>query len=739
MTHVRTTRRRLAAAVLAVSTVTAVAGTLVAAPAFAAPAAVRTVAAEVPIKIAADAEVVSAGTTGFLTARPDGAGGSVLTWTTYDGTSTQTVAGTQALDTGSDYVITVQGSRYTVYDAKESLNYGHTIDIVQTLGTTEARLVGVTGNVLWVTKPDGYGDPELHRLVWQNGMLVNRQMSHYQKDKSFKILGYTGWDVFGVSTRPSYNGSTAYYRFMTDLQGDEYDTGYALIGSFGPNVTGAVSPKYKAWTEEKADGSTQAVVADRADAVPLKRFDLGAGSSSVIAGLVGDSVVVGKPGGYTATDQDGRYALVGQSLTDGTPAALLDYFSTTAVAPDGSLLVRGGSAEEGDGLFRISDGGGYPTVTKLAGSDRPATVQFVGSKVPEVVDLDKNGGRVTMEWTVSHPNSSLDVTFTHIYTGKKFTQHIPRPDAGGRFTLTWNGTADGISAPNGSYAWEANATALNGIGGMASTGEYFRVDRKANPHDFNDNGSTDVLARDASGALWRDDLFDWPSAGQAVKAKRTKVGTGWNTYKQIEAVGNFVGGSYGDLIAVDGSGYLYHYLGKGDGTFAARYKVGGGWGIYNKLAGGSDLNGDGKPDLLATDASGVLWFYKGTGSSTTPFAARVKVGSGWGIYNQITAVGNIAGTAAGDLVARDTSGVLWLYQGNGAGGFTTRVKVGSGWGAFSQLVGAGDVDNDGRPDLIAYGTGGTYVYRSTGSATAPFTRMGTNLYAGEGTKFNSVS
>ncbi|MGJ7419759.1 hypothetical protein AB9128_28330, partial [Streptomyces cinereoruber] len=61
-----------------------------------------------------------------------------------------------------------------------------------------------------------------------------------------------------------------------------------------------------------------------------------------------------------------------------------------------------------------------------------------------------------------------------------------------------------------------------------------------------------------------------------------------------------------------------------------------------------------------------------------------------------------------------------------------------GWNAFSQLVGAGDVDDDGRPDLIAYGAGGTYVYRSTGSPTAPFTRGTTTLYAGEGTKFDNV-
>ncbi|WP_236064272.1 FG-GAP repeat domain-containing protein [Streptomyces poriferorum] len=288
------------------------------------------------------------------------------------------------------------------------------------------------------------------------------------------------------------------------------------------------------------------------------------------------------------------------------------------------------------------------------------------------------------------------------------------------------------------YGVEAEATLLDGVGDPVYQGWLMNLVRTANPHDYTNNGSTDVLARDASGVLWRDDLRDRPVDGQVKSAQRTKIGAGWGIYKLIEAVGNVGGAAPGDLIAVDGSGVQWLYLAKGDGTFATRVQVGTGWQIYNKLAGGSDLDGDGRPDLVATDGAGVLWFYKGTGNYAKPYASRVRVGGGWQIYNQLTAVGNIAGTAAGDLVARDTYGVLWLYQGNGTGGFAARVRIGGGWGAFSQLVGAGDLDNDGRPDLIAYGSGGTYVYRSTGSATAPFSRQTTSLHSGEGTKFNNV-
>ncbi|MYV71267.1 hypothetical protein GT043_36145, partial [Streptomyces sp. SID2131] len=112
---------------------------------------------------------------------------------------------------------------------------------------------------------------------------------------------------------------------------------------------------------------------------------------------------------------------------------------------------------------------------------------------------------------------------------------------------------------------------------------------------------------------------------------------------------------------------------------------------------------------------------------------------GFNTYDRLTAVGDVAGDAAGDVVARDTTGVLWLFPGKGDGTFLPRVRIGGGWNAFSQLVGMGDADNDGRADLLAYGSGGTYVYLGTGTESAPFTRIPTSLYRGEGTKFDSVS
>ncbi|MYS10195.1 hypothetical protein GTW71_28035, partial [Streptomyces sp. SID6041] len=99
------------------------------------------------------------------------------------------------------------------------------------------------------------------------------------------------------------------------------------------------------------------------------------------------------------------------------------------------------------------------------------------------------------------------------------------------------------------------------------------------------------------------------------------------------------------------------------------------------------------------------------------------VGGGWQAYDRIEATGNIAGAAAPEVVARDRSGVLWLYQGTGNGRvpFTTRTRIGGGWQAYTLLTGGSDLTGDGRPDLVATdGSGRLWLYRSTGSATGPF-------------------
>ncbi|MET8969704.1 FG-GAP repeat domain-containing protein [Streptomyces hydrogenans] len=238
-------------------------------------------------------------------------------------------------------------------------------------------------------------------------------------------------------------------------------------------------------------------------------------------------------------------------------------------------------------------------------------------------------------------------------------------------------------------------------------------------HDIDADGYPDLLGRDASGTLWRDSAADG--------RPRASAGTGWEGYDIIEVVGDALvsGGAdnyAADVAARDAAGVLWLHRGDGKGGFLPRTRVGGGWQTYDSIAGGSDFTGDGRADLVGRDKTGALYLYAGTGDIGYPYDNRKKIGDGWGVYNQLTAVGDIGGAAGGDLVARDKDGLLWLYLGKGDGTFTARKLIGGGWQVYDRLTGAGDVNHDGRADLFARerATGRIYLYTGTGDWHAPF-------------------
>jgi hypothetical protein len=48
-------------------------------------------------------------------------------------------------------------------------------------------------------------------------------------------------------------------------------------------------------------------------------------------------------------------------------------------------------------------------------------------------------------------------------------------------------------------------------------------------------------------------------------------------------------------------------------------------------------------------------------------------------------VGDLSGDGCNDLVARDTHGTLWRFNGNCKGGFARPVKISTGWQKYQAL------------------------------------------------------
>ncbi|SEC76377.1 VCBS repeat-containing protein [Streptomyces sp. TLI_105] len=752
--------RRLTAAVTAVLAVTLGAASLTV-PASAAPAdgtgttAGASATADGVISMPAATRIVSAGPSGFLTAAPapdSPTNDPVYSWTsTVDGTTTAlpTLGGGAVYYGGfSDQVVMRQPTGgYRVYDMSQpgapyesfSVN-GNPLTHAAIGGTVVLSYhddASQTGS-LWLTKRGV--DAASNRQV--SGLPGNVRVLRAEPTSPTTVaVHYTTRDAESV-----VHHLVAVVDVTTATVVERRETGNVVYSAdFDANAS------YLAWVETliSGNGSRTATLkyAERAaeGAGPLLgSVDLGPYANASVA-LLGNALVYSVPGADVATAPNPLLALNAVNVVNGTKFKLLDTATSAVRAPDGSLLVHGGTLAQGEGVYRLTaaeDGG--ITVTLVASTGRPTALKVLHSSVPAVVDFDRTNGKATLEWQLSRPLVSATVKVRHLRTGKVVldrTFDSFNVDSLGFIEVTWDDRVGYEHAPNGDYAVEFTATPKNGIGPAVKQTDPLKIVRKANPHDFNDNGAPDLLARDAAGVLWRDDVFNSEGSSAGIDlATRTKLGAGFQAYNAIEAAGNLAGGAAGDFVARDTTGVLWSFLGKGDGTFVNRTRVGAGWGAYNKIAAGSDLTSDGRPDLVAVDGAGALWLHKATGNWAAPYATRVKLApSGFNAYNQITAVGNIAGGPAGDLLARDTAGVLWLFAGKGDGTFAPRTRVGAGWGAYKQLVGAGDINRDGIPDLVAYGTE-SHVYLGTGKWDAPLSgKLFGQLYYGEGGRFNALA
>ncbi|MER8035668.1 FG-GAP repeat domain-containing protein [Streptomyces hydrogenans] len=518
---------------------------------------------------------------------------------------------------------------------------------------------------------------------------------------------------------------------------------YAVPAAANPaSVT--FSDRRIAWAEYPAGAAPRAVVRDRtggADStVPLPQ----APGQDYDLGLVGDWLTYSRPGGLAATTPSPARPLTAHHLTDGESIELLDHTVRSTDSPAGGQTVWGGSiaaGANGEGVYRITAGpDGVPTAVQEATTRQSTALRAASSKLPHDGKWFRpvNGvlAPLGFDFALNRGNVRVDASFRH-QDGLKLTRTWTATDRNVNFVwdhylgTTENGAARYSGAPSGSYQVSFTFTPLNGIGEAVRVEGQLALELGIRPHGFDFDTTPDLLARDADGVLWTDTTVMTPEG--ELDGRRARVGGGWQAYDRIEATGDIARSQRSDIVARDGSGVLWFYESNGYGRFYDRSRIGGGWQVYDQLSGGSDYTGDGRPDLLATDKAGVLWLYRSTGNVDAPFAARKKVGSGWGAYNQLVGTGDIAGASAGDLLARDKDGVLWLYLGKGDGTFTGRTRIGGGWNAYTELIGGGDADNDGRPDLFAYSAAEkkTYFYGGTGDRTKPFKpRKANTVFAG---------
>ncbi|MEV4331409.1 VCBS repeat-containing protein [Streptomyces sp. NPDC049597] len=189
-------------------------------------------------------------------------------------------------------------------------------------------------------------------------------------------------------------------------------------------------------------------------------------------------------------------------------------------------------------------------------------------------------------------------------------------------------------------------------------------------------------------------------------------GHGWQIYNKVFSPGDLTADGIGDVLARTHAGDLYLYPGttSTSSPLGSRVKVGSGWGQFDQLVGMNDVNNDAVADLFARNTAGELFFYSGTGEATRPFKDRVKVGSGWNIFNTLFSIDDLDEDGNADLLARAYNGDLHQYSSTGTGAFLPRVKLGSGWNTVSRFANGSSLPSWGKDEMIGLDTHGTLYY-----------------------------
>ncbi|WP_256103223.1 VCBS repeat-containing protein [Streptomyces sp. ODS05-4] len=214
--------------------------------------------------------------------------------------------------------------------------------------------------------------------------------------------------------------------------------------------------------------------------------------------------------------------------------------------------------------------------------------------------------------------------------------------------------------------------------------------------DHTDDGKADVLGVGPSGLK--------AYAGDAAKltaGPRTSV---WPKGALVLPFGDLDGDACNDVFVRSPKGEARVYptvCGGLPDPAAASVKVASDWSGYNAVLSPGDLTGDGRADLLTRSAStGRLYVFAQNGAGG--FKAGALAGSGFGGYKRLIAGGDVDRDGRGDLLAIDGSNELWRFRGTGAGAFGSRSLIFKDWGtSYQDVVGGLDLSGDGRADLVS--------------------------------------
>ena len=369
--------------------------------------------------------------------------------------------------------------------------------------------------------------------------------------------------------------------------------------------------------------------------------------------------------------------------SDATGAAQQGY--AVALSTDGNTALVGGRADSSSTgaawLFTRSGGVWSQAGAKLVGTGA------VGAAIQGYAVALSGDGRTA---AIGGPTDNANAGAVWLFTQNNGTWS----QKGSKLVGAGN---NGVAGQGTSVALSRNGKTL-AEGGPADNGYVgavwiFTTAAIADSHDFNGDGTSDILWRDTAG-----DTTIWLMNGGSV-AQGTGLGnipTAWS----VVGVRDFDGDGDADILWRDTSGDTTIWLMNG-ASIAQGISLGNiptAWSV----AGTGDFNGDGAGDILWRDTSGdaTIWFGPFTGGHVTTALSLGTIPTVW----TIVGTGDFNGDGTSDILWRDTGGdiSIWelrsgvIMQGVGLGNLPVTWSV----------AGTGDFNGDDTSDILWRNTSG---------------------------------
>jgi len=231
--------------------------------------------------------------------------------------------------------------------------------------------------------------------------------------------------------------------------------------------------------------------------------------------------------------------------------------------------------------------------------------------------------------------------------------------------------------------WFFTGGSVSSSAGLGSVPTTWRI---AGAGDFNNNGSADILWRNASGAV-----AIWLMNGASVVGN---VGLGTvPTQWKVQAVADFNGDGMADILwrnTATGDVAIWFMNGTTVTSSVGLGAVTLDW-TPEKAA---DLSGDGKADIQwrRNDGAIAVWLMNGATVTSNVFVGNVA--PAW----RIVRLADVNGDSRQDFIWRHTSGnvAIWLMNGGSVISSAGLGFVSTDW----RIVGVGDFNGDGKLDIL---------------------------------------